>query len=117
MINQDLYEMIFKRKSFHLFRNVGDKRLSLKEIEDIKKTSTLKVYHYKKRGKRGIMPADKVSYYNQIDMGIFLCFLDLCLEHNGMDFECTHFGDNGSEEEKTIVATYHLAFTLNEGVV
>ena len=38
MINQDLYEMIFKRKSFHLFRNVGDKRLSLKEIEDIKKT-------------------------------------------------------------------------------
>ena len=79
--------------------------------------STLKVYRYKKRGKRGNMPADKMSYYNQIDMGIFLCFLDLCLEHNGMDFECTHFVDNGSEEEKTIVATYHLAFTLNEGVV
>ena len=38
MINQVLYEMIFKRKSFHLFRNVGDKRLSIKEIEDIKKT-------------------------------------------------------------------------------
>ena len=38
MINQDLYEMIFKRKSFHMFRNVGDKRLSIKEIEDIKKT-------------------------------------------------------------------------------
>ena len=39
MINQDLYEMIFKRKSFHLFRNVGDKRLSIKEIEDIKKNN------------------------------------------------------------------------------
>lgn len=259
MINQDLYEMIFKRKSFHLFRNVGDKRLSIKEIEDIKKTyntltplyadiktemkivpaekttckrgqqycillysekkenylqnigylgeqldlylvsknigtlwfgigktdesswkeldfvimiavskiddenkfrkdmfkskrkaldeiwmgesiigvsnfvrfapsacntqpwivehekSTLKVYRYKKRGKRGIMPADKVTYYNQIDMGIFLCFLDLCLEQNGIDFECTHFVDNGSDKEKTIVAIYHLAVTFNEG--
>lgn len=79
--------------------------------------STLKVYRYKKRGKRGIMPADKVTYYNQIDMGIFLCFLDLCLEHNGIDFECTHFVDNGSDKEKTIVATYHLTVTFNEGVV
>lgn len=55
------------------------------------------------------MPADKVSYYNQIDMGIFLCFLDVCLEHNDMDFECTYFVDNGSDEEKTIVATYYIA--------
>ena len=37
----------------------------------------LYVYRYKKPGKRGIMPADKVVFYNQIDMGIFLCFLDL----------------------------------------
>ena len=74
--------------------------------------STLKVYRYKKRG---IMPADKVTYYNQIDMGLFLCFLDLCLEHTGIDFECTHFVDNGSDKEKTIVAIYHLAVTFNEG--
>ena len=39
--------------------------------------SVLKVYRYKKQGKRGIMPVDKVSYYNQIDIGIFLCFLEL----------------------------------------
>lgn len=39
----------------------------------------------------------------------FLCFLDLCLAHNGMNFECTHFVDNGSHEEKTIVATYYIA--------
>lgn len=30
----------------------------------------LYVYRYKKPGKRGIMPADKVSFYNQIDIGI-----------------------------------------------
>lgn len=40
---------------------------------------TLRIFRYKKPGKRGIMPAAKVSCYNQIDMGIFLCFLDLCL--------------------------------------
>ncbi|MCM1126144.1 MAG: nitroreductase [Lachnospiraceae bacterium] len=70
--------------------------------------SALNVYRYKRQGKRGIMPADKVSYYNQIDIGIFLCFLELCLEHNAVDFECTHFIDSGTDEEKTIVATYSL---------
>ena len=70
--------------------------------------SILKVYRYKKQGKRGIMPADKVSYYNQIDIGIFLCFLELCLEHKGIEFECIHFVDVGADEEKTMVATYSL---------
>ena len=27
------------------------------------------------------MPADKVRYYNKIDMGIFLFMLEVCLEH------------------------------------
>lgn len=70
--------------------------------------SVLKVYRYKKQGKRGIMPSVKVSYYNQIDIGIFLCFLELCLGHHGIDFECIHFVDAGAEEEKTIVAEYSL---------
>ena len=38
----------------------------------------IKVYRYRKEGKRGIMPKDMVIYYNQIDIGIFLCFLELC---------------------------------------
>ena len=42
----------------------------------------LKIYRYRKEGKRGIMPKDRVIYYNQIDIGIFLCFLELCLEKN-----------------------------------
>lgn len=40
----------------------------------------LKVYRYKKPGKRGIMPAAKVTFYNKIDIGIFLCFLELCMQ-------------------------------------
>ena len=70
--------------------------------------NVLQVYRYKKQGKRGIMPADKVTFYNQIDIGIFLCFLELCLEHNGTDFACERFVDAGTDAEKTIVATYCL---------
>ena len=47
----------------------------------------IKVYRYRKEGKRGIMPKDKVIYYNQIDIGIFLCFLELCLEQNNINFK------------------------------
>lgn len=68
----------------------------------------LHVYRYKKQGKRGIMPADKVSYYNQIDLGIFLCFLDLCLQHEAIPYEAELYADNGSEEEKIRNAVYRI---------
>lgn len=70
--------------------------------------NTLKVYRYKKQGKRGIMPADKVSFYNQIDMGIFLCFLDLCLRREGIPYEAQLYTDNGSDEEKILNAVYKI---------
>ena len=44
----------------------------------------LKVHRYRKPGKRGIMPIDMVKHYNQIDIGIFLCFLELCLNKNNI---------------------------------
>ena len=34
-MNKNLYEMIFKRKSFHLFRNIGDEKISEEELKDI----------------------------------------------------------------------------------
>lgn len=37
----------------------------------------LKVYRYRKEGKRGIMPIDMVKYYNQIDIGIFLVWSNI----------------------------------------
>lgn len=70
--------------------------------------NTLKVYRYKKAGKRGIMPADKVSFYNQIDIGIFLFFLELCLQHKGISYEKTLYRDDGSNVEKTLSAIYSL---------
>lgn len=33
----DYYDMIFKRKSFHLFRNVGDEKITPAELTEIEK--------------------------------------------------------------------------------
>ena len=67
----------------------------------------LRVFRYKKPGKRGIMPADKVSFYNRIDIGIFLLILEVCLKHEGVVFERTLFEDK-KEEEKNLVAIYAI---------
>ncbi len=57
----------------------------------VKNDGELFVDRYKKPGKRGIMPANKVSFYNFIDMGILICFMDICLglerpSRNGASF-------------------------------
>ncbi len=68
----------------------------------------LKVYRYKKPGKRGIMPADKVIYYNQIDIGIFLCFLELCLNKNNIQFDRTLYVEENSNNEKNLTVKYKI---------
>ena len=69
---------------------------------------TLTVNRYRKPGKRGIMPAAAVSYYNRIDMGIFLCFLDLCLDHQKIPYRKELYADDGNDREFTLNAIYHL---------
>ena len=73
----------------------------------VKNDGKLWVYRYKKPGKRGIMPADKVLFYNRIDIGIFICFMDLCLEHNGIGFEKTLYSD-ADDVELVLNAKYRL---------
>ena len=68
----------------------------------------LKVYRYRKAGKRGIMPKDKVIYYNQIDIGIFLCFLELCLEKNNIKYNKELYVDEDHEGENNLVAVYRM---------
>lgn len=68
----------------------------------------LKVYRYRKEGKRGIMPKDKVTYYNQIDIGIFLCFLDLCLDKNSIDYNKDLYVEENYENEKNLIAIYKI---------
>ena len=68
----------------------------------------LNVYRYRKEGKRGIMPKDMVIYYNQIDMGIFLCFLDLCLSKNKIEYNRTIYTEKDHESEYNLLAEYNL---------
>ncbi|MDO4500534.1 MAG: nitroreductase family protein [Erysipelotrichaceae bacterium] len=68
----------------------------------------LRVYRYKKEGKRGIMPALKVDYYNQIDIGIFLCFIYLCLKKIDIRYERINFNDKKLSEELFLNAEYKL---------
>ena len=75
----------------------------------VRNDGILSVYRYRKPGKRGIMPADKVSFYNRIDIGVFLCFMDICLEHCGFGFEKQLHPDTGEDKEYVLNATYRLA--------
>ena len=68
----------------------------------------INVYRYHKEGKRGIMPKDKVIYYNQIDIGIFLCFLELCLEYNNIKYKRKLFIEENHETEYNLTAKYTL---------
>ncbi len=70
--------------------------------------NSLTVYRYKKQGIRGIMPMNLVTYYNRIDVGIYLCFLELCLDHNGVQYDLGLFTDEGTCAEKTKIAVYTI---------
>lgn len=67
----------------------------------------LLIYRYKKPGKRGIMPAEKVRYYNKIDIGIFIFFLEVCLKHENYSFEKVFYEDTTDDSvEQTLIAKY-----------
>lgn len=68
----------------------------------------LSVYRNREPGAKGIMPAEWVPYYNRIDMGIYLMYLETCLSNEGIDFERKLFDDPGGETAKILVAEYIL---------
>ena len=70
---------------------------------------TLTICRYKKPGKRGIMPVAAVSYFNRIDIGIYLCFLELCMEQEKIEYSRTLFMDDaGDQITYSKVAEYHI---------
>lgn len=75
------------------------------ELEDNK----LMVYRYKMKGRRGIMPIKKVNYYNKIDIGIFMLFLDVCLEKENILFKKKIVIDNYDDDrERSLNVIYEL---------
>lgn len=65
----------------------------------------LEVYRYKKPGKRGIMPTKAVDYFNRIDIGIFLCIMEICMAEQRVAAERELFCDT-SDNEYSLVARY-----------
>ena len=54
------------------------------------------------------MPKDKVIYYNQIDIGIFLCFLELCLENENLKYKRDLYVEENKEREENMAAKYEI---------
>ena len=68
----------------------------------------IKVYRYRKSGKRGIMPINKVVFYNQIDIGIFLCFLEICFQKEKICFERKVLEEENHANELNLTAIYKI---------
>ena len=68
----------------------------------------LKIYRRRKPGRVGIMPLNAVRYYNQIDMGIFLCFLELCLDKNNIEYTKEVFEETDHDALNNLTAVYKL---------
>lgn len=62
---------------------------------------------YRVLGKRGMMPVNKVTYYNKIDIGIFLLFTELCFKQEKISYERKIISD-ADDGDKNLVATYHI---------
>lgn len=62
---------------------------------------------YRAKLGRSLMPKAKVPFYNSIDMGIFIYFLELALSYNKITFSRYLFNRN-TEDELNLVAEYSL---------
>ncbi len=70
--------------------------------------NTLQISRYWKPGRIGIMSPTHAKYFNRIDMGIYLCILELCLKHQNMAYTMQLHPDNGGNGEMTLAATVTL---------
>ncbi len=68
----------------------------------------LKVYRDRKSAKFGILPFDVLKYMNQIDMGIFLCFLELCLDKKQLTYERILCAQEKAKDDKLLTAVYKM---------
>ncbi len=71
-------------------------------------SNILHIYRYKKPSKIGIMSPENAKYFNRIDMGIYLCILQLCLKQQTLPYTLELHPDCGSDAEKTLCATVTL---------
>ena len=72
----------------------------------VNEKDVLTVYRYKKEAKIGIMTPKSASYFNRIDIGIYLCILEICMAEKSLTFDRKLYVDN-AEGEYSKVAEYY----------
>ena len=70
------------------------------------KDNQLYVYRKSKSGRVGIMTDKTSKFFNQIDIGIFMCILEICLLNEGYSFDRTLQKDNEALDTKVLNAIY-----------
>lgn len=74
----------------------------------VNENNILSVYHYSKPSIKNVINAVLASHYNCLDMGIFLCFMEICLQHKEIKYERELFIDQKINNKNNIVAKYKL---------
>ncbi len=69
--------------------------------------NTLQIYR-RKPAKIGLMTPANASYMNRIDMGIYLCVLELCLKHQNIGYKMQLHSDGGKKDDRALNATITL---------
>lgn len=69
------------------------------------KNNILKIY--RTQNIKSIIPKNKIAFYNSIDMGIFLYFVELTLLHNNISFNRSLTSEN-DKPDLIHIATYEL---------
>ncbi len=74
--------------------------------------NTLNIFRYRKPTRIGIMSPENAKYFNRIDMGIYLCILELCLKHQGIPYTMELHPDEGTDAGRTLAAVIHCQLPL-----
>ena len=107
-MNDTFYEMIFKRKSFHLFRRVGNESISEDELNDIQNAYS-EFIPLNPEIKTAIhIVSENATNCKRGGEYCVLLYMDICLEHNGIGFEKKLYSDDGEDKEFVLNAEYKL---------
>jgi nitroreductase len=63
---------------------------------------------YRNTNIKSFIPASKLSFYNSIDMGICLCFLEIAMMQKGIEFDRILIMEEISKMELLEIATYNI---------
>jgi len=63
---------------------------------------------YRNTAIKSFIPVKKLPYFNSIDMGIFLCFLEITLQHNEYSFDRKLCEEQDTAQKEIEIAEYRI---------